>query len=124
VSFRDALGLLTIFGLPALFVVGWAAAWIFLRRAPLWGFAVASVLSAASIVLAWAVSAASPPAAGQGEHRAIAFYALFINGVGGLLCVGLLAIATAVIGLVRMGVGPGTPEADDPKDPVLPAHQA
>jgi hypothetical protein len=105
---RDVEGFLAIAGLPALFLIGWLACWVFLHRAPLWGFGVASGLSAASIVLAWVVSFTGTTAGG--EKKAIAFYGLFFNGVTGLLWVGVLAIATAVIELIRVVVQRGTSE--------------
>jgi hypothetical protein len=106
---RNVEGFLAIAGLPALFLVGWIACWVFLHRAPLWGFGVASALSAASIVLAWIVSATGT--ASGGEHKAIAFYGLFFNGVTGLLWVGVLAIFTSIIELFRMGLNHGSPDA-------------
>ena len=36
-----------------------------------------------------------------GEQRAVAFYGLFFNGVTGLLWVGVLAIATAIINMAH-----------------------
>jgi len=120
-SFRDVEGFLAIAGLPALFLVGWIACWVFLHRAPLWGFAVASGLSAASIVLAWAVSATGTTSGG--EHKAIAFYGLFFNGITGLLWVGVLAIATAIIELIRVVVGRGTSDTGSETESVSTADQ-
>lgn len=110
-SFRDVEGFMAIAGLPALLLLGWIACWIFLHRAPLWGFGVASGLCAATIVLAWGVSATGTTSGGQ--DKAVAFYALFFNGITGLLWVGVLAIATAIIELIRMvlhGRSPDTAE--------------
>jgi hypothetical protein len=120
-SVRDVEGFLAIAGLPALFLIGWVACWVFLHRAPLWGFGVASGLSAASIVLAWAVSATGTTSGG--EHKAIAFYALFFNGITGLLWVGVLAIATAIIELIRMAVNGGSSDAVSEKETASKAHQ-
>ena len=119
--FRDFEGFLAIAGLPALFLIGWVACWVFLHRAPLWGFGVASGMSAASIVLAWAVS--STGTASGGEHKAIAFYGLFFNGITGLLWVGVLAIATAIIELIRMVLNRGTSETVSEKKTVSTARQ-
>jgi hypothetical protein len=116
---RDVEGFLAIAGLPALFLIGWIACWVFLRRAPLWGFAVASGLSAGSIVLAWAVSSAGT----GGEQKAIAFYGLFFNGITGLLWVGVLAIATAIIELIRTVLHHGTAGTASGEEPVSAAHQ-
>ena len=118
---RDVEGFLAIAGLPALFLIGWLACWVFLHRAPLWGFGVASGLSAASIVLAWAVSSTGTTAGG--EKKAIAFYGLFFNGVTGLLWVGVLAIATAIIELIRMVVHHGVAQTAAGQEPVSAAHQ-
>jgi hypothetical protein len=120
-SFRDVEGFLAIAGLPALFLVGWVACWVFLHRAPLWGFGVASGLSAASIALAWAVS--STGTTSGGEHKAIAFYGLFFNGITGLLWVGVLAIATAIIELIRMILHRGTPDTVSEKETISTAQQ-
>src|SRR5450759_927200 len=120
-SVRDVEGFLAIAGLPALFLIGWVACWVFLHRAPLWGFGVASGLSAASIVLAWAVS--STGTASGGEHKAVAFYGLFFNGITGLLWVGVLAIATAIIELIRMVVHRGTTGAVHAKEAASASHQ-
>ena len=108
-SFRDIEGFAAIAGLPALFLIGWIACWVFLHRAPLWGFGLASVLSAASIVLAWVVS--STGTASGGQNKAVAFYGLFFNGITGLLWIGVLAIATAIIELIRMVARGTTPDA-------------
>jgi len=118
---RDVEGFLAIAGLPALFLIGWIACWVFLRRAPLWGFGVASGLSAAAIVLAWIVSATGTTSGG--EHKAIAFYGLFFNGITGLLWVGVLAIATAIIELIRTVVHHGTAEAASGEESVPAARQ-
>jgi hypothetical protein len=118
---RDVEGFLAIAGLPALFLVGWVACWVFLHRAPLWGFGVASGLSAASIVLAWVVSSTGTTAGG--EKKAIAFYGLFFNGITGLLWVGVLAIATAIIELIRMVIHGGTSDTASDRESVSPAHQ-
>jgi hypothetical protein len=107
-SLRDVEGFMTIAGLPALFLVGWLACWVFLHRTPLWGFAMASALSAASIVLAWAVSSGGAMSGTAGDRRVMEFYGMFINGIIGLLCVGVLAIATAVVELVRTVVHRGS----------------
>jgi hypothetical protein len=118
---RDVEGFLAIAGLPALFLIGWLACWVFLHRAPLWGFGVASGLSAASIVLAWLVSSTGTTAGG--EKKAIAFYGLFFNGITGLLWVGVLAIATAIIELIRMVAHHGAAGVAAGKEPVSAAHQ-
>ena len=78
-------------------------------------------MSAASIVLAWVVS--STGTASGGEHKAIAFYGLFFNGITGLLWVGVLAIATAIIELIRMVLNRGTSETVSEKKTVSAAHQ-
>jgi hypothetical protein len=120
---RDIEGFLAIAGLPAMFLIGWVACWVFLHRAPLWGFGVASGLSAASIVLAWAVSSrGTAPGAGE-EQQAVEFYGLFFNGITGLLWVGVLAIATAIIELIRMVVHRGTSGAVAANETSLAAHQ-
>ena len=121
-SFRDVEGFLAIAGLPALFLVSWLASWVFIHRAPMWGFGVASALSAASIMLAWAVSSRGTTTGAGGEQRAIAFYGLFFNGITGLLWVGVLAIATAVIELIRMVVHKGTPDTVHPKERMSTTH--
>ena len=121
-SFRDVEGFMAIAGLPALFLVSWLAAWVFLHRAPLWGFGLASGLSAASIILAWAVSSRGTTSGAGGEQRAVAFYGLFFNGITGLLWVGVLAIATAIIELIRMGIHRETPSAAYPTDPISTVH--
>lgn len=118
---RNVEGFLAIAGLPALFLIGWLACWVFLHRAPLWGFAVASGLSAASILLAWVVS--STGTAAGGEKKAIAFYGLFFNGVTGLLWVGVLAIATAVIELIRVVLQPAASKNAAGKEPISAARQ-
>jgi len=118
---RDVEGFLAIAGLPALFLIGWVACWVFLHRAPLWGFGVASGLSAASIVLAWVVSSTGSTAGG--EKKAVAFYGLFFNGITGLLWVGVLAIATAIIELIRTVVHHGTAEAAAGEEPISAAPQ-
>jgi hypothetical protein len=106
---------MAIAGLPALFLIGWIACWVFLHRAPLWGFGVASAMSAASIVLAWGI--ASVGSASGGEQRNITFQSLFFNGITGLLWVGVLAIATAIIELVRMVLHAGAADAASEKEP-------
>src|ERR1035437_4703 len=121
-SFRDVEGFLAIAGLPALFLVSWLASWVFIHRAPMWGFGVASALSAASIMLAWAVSSRGTTTGAGGEQRAVAFYGLFFNGITGLLWVGVLAIATAVIELIRMVVHKGTPDTVSPKETISTTH--
>lgn len=108
--FRDVEAFVAIAGLPAVFLLGWLACWVFLRRAPLWGFALASAMSAASVILAWAGSSGGTTPDAAGQQRAVAFYGLFFNGITGLLWMGVLAIATAIIELVRMSVHRGTPE--------------
>ena len=118
---RDVEGFLAIAGLPALFLIGWVACWVFLHRAPLWGFGVASGLSAASIVLAWAVSSTGKRQ--EGNKKAIAFYGLFFNGITGLLWVGVLAIATAIIELIRTVLHHGTAGTASGEEPVSAAHQ-
>ena len=120
-SFRDIEGFMAIAGLPALFLIGWIACWVVLHRAPLWGFGVASAVSAASIVLAWAVS--STGTASGGEHKAVAFYGLLFNGITGLLWVGVLAIATAVIELVRMVLNAGGSKSDSDKETARATRQ-
>jgi hypothetical protein len=119
--FRDIEGLMAIVGLPALFLIGWIACWVFLHRAPLWGFGVASGVSACSIVLAWAVS--STGTASGGEHKAVAFYGLLFNGITGLLWVGVLAIATALIELVRMLLNAGGPKPASEQEAASTARQ-
>ena len=120
--FRDIGGFAAIAGLPALFLVGWIACWIILHRAPLWAFGVASWLSAASIFLAWVVSATG---AGAGEeHKAVAFYGLLLNGVTGLLWVGVLAIATAIIELIRMVLHGRSPDTSAEKAAVSKVQQS
>jgi hypothetical protein len=121
---RNVEGFLVILGLPALFVLGWVASWVFLRRAPLWGFGLASALSAASIVLAWAVSSGGAMSGSGGDRRVIEFYGMFINGITGLLCVGVLAIATAIVELIRMVFHRGSPVTAHPRDTVSSAHQS
>ena len=118
---RDVEGFLAIAGLPALFLIGWIACWVFLHRAPLWGFGLASAVSAASIVLAWVVSATGT--ASGGEHKAIAFYGLFFNGITGLLWVGVLAMATAVIELIRMVATGRTSDPPTEVEPLSGAQQ-
>ena len=120
--FRDLEGFLAIAGLPALFLVSWLASWVFLHRAPLWGFGLASGLSAASIILAWAVSSRGTTSGAGGEQRAVAFYGLFFNGITGLLWVGVLAIATAIIELIRMGIHREPPDTVHPKENISTAH--
>src|ERR1019366_6930084 len=121
--FRDLEGFLAIAGLPALFLVSWLASWVFLHRAPLWGFGLASALSAASIMLAWAVASRGTAPGAGGEQRAIAFYGLFFNGITGLLWVGVLAIATAIIELIRVVVHRGTSQEVPANETSLAAHQ-
>jgi hypothetical protein len=123
-SLRDVAGFLAIAGLPALFLIGWVACWVFLHRAPMWGFGVASGLSAAAIVLAWAVSSGGTTAGKGGEQQAVAFYGLFFNGITGLLWVGVLAIATAIIELIRMVVHRGTSEEAAATKTSLAAHES
>jgi|ERR1035437_1797339 hypothetical protein len=120
--FRDLEGFLAIAGLPALFLVSWLASWVFLHRAPLWGFGLASALSAASIMLAWAVASRGTAPGAGGEQRAIAFYGLFFNGITGLLWVGVLAIATAIIELIRMGIHREPPDTVSPKETISTTH--
>src|SRR5450631_885986 len=122
-SFRDVEGFLAIAGLPALFLVSWLASWVFIHRAPMWGFGVASALSAASIMLAWAVSSRGTTTGAGGEQRAVAFYGLFFNGITGLLWVGVLAIATAIIELIRTVLHHGTAETASGEEPVPAARQ-
>ena len=119
---RNVEGFLVILGLPALFILGWVACWVFLRRAPLWGFGLASGLSAAFIVLAWAVSSGGPTSGAEGDRRVIEFYGMFINGVTGLLCVGVLAIATAIVELIRMAFHRGSPVTVHARDTVTSAR--
>jgi hypothetical protein len=121
-SFRDVEGFLAIAGLPALFLVSWLVSWVILHRAPMWGFGVASALSAASIMLAWAVSARGTTTGAGGEQRAVAFYGLFFNGITGLLWVGVLAIATAIIELIRLVVRRESPDAAHSKQTTQAAH--
>jgi hypothetical protein len=121
-SFRDVEGFMAIAGLPALFLVSWLASWVFLHRAPLWGFGLASGLSAASIILAWAVSSRGTTSGAGGEQRAVAFYGLFFNGITGLLWVAVLAIATAIIELIRMGIHRETPSTAYPTDTISTVH--
>lgn len=122
-SLSDVEAFLAIAGLPAMFLIGWVACWVFLHRAPLWGFGLASGLSAAAIVLAWAVSSqgAAPDAGGQ--QRAVEFYGLFFNGITGLLWVGVLAIATAIIELIRVIVHRGTSQEVPANETSWAAHQ-
>ena len=121
-SFRDLEGFLAIAGLPTLFLVSWLASWVFLHRAPLWGFGLASGLSAVSIMLAWAVASRGTTPGAGGEQRAIAFYGLFFNGITGLLWVGVLAIATAIIELIRMGIHREPPDTVYPTEVISKAH--
>lgn len=121
-SFRDIEGFLAIAGLPALFLLGWFSFWVFLRRVPVWSFGVASALSCVSIVLAWAVSSRGTTAPG-GDRRAIEFYGLFFNGITGLLWVGVLAITTAIIELIRIGTHRGSPDTVDSNETVSAARQ-
>jgi hypothetical protein len=114
-------GFMAIAGLPALFLIGWIACWVVFHRAPLWGFGLASAVSAGSIVLAWAVS--STGTASGGEHKAVAFYALLFNGITGLLWVGVLAIATAVIELVRMVLNAGASQPVSENEDASAARQ-
>jgi len=120
---RDVDGFLAIAGLPALFLVGWVAFWVFLRHVPVWSFGVASGLSAASITLAWAVSSGGSPSGAAGDRSAIAIYGLFFNGITGLLWVGMLGIVTAIIELVRMGLHRGAPETVSAKETAPVAHR-
>ena len=120
---RDIDGFLAIAGLPALFLVGWVAFWVFLRHVPVWSFGVASGLSAASIMLAWAVSSGGSPSGAAGDRSAIAIYGLFFNGITGLLWVGMLGIVTAIIELVRMGLHRGAPETVSAKETAPVAHR-
>jgi 4-amino-4-deoxy-L-arabinose transferase-like glycosyltransferase len=112
---------MAIAGLPALFLIGWIACWVFLHRAPLWGFGVASAMSAASIVLAWGI--ASTGSASGGEQRNILFQSLFFNGITGLLWVGVLAIATAIVELVRMVLRAGATRPASETEPTPAPHQ-
>ena len=121
---RDIDGFLAIAGLPALFLVGWVAFWVFLRHVPVWSFGVASGLSAASIMLAWAVSSGSSPSGAAGDRSAIAIYGLFFNGITGLLWVGMLGIVTAIIELIRMGLHRGAPETVSAKESAPVARRA
>lgn len=120
---RDIDGFLAIAGLPALFLVGWVAFWVFLRHVPVWSFGVASGLSAASIMLAWAVSSGGSPSGAAGDRSAIAIYGLFFNGITGLLWVGMLGIVTAIIELLRMGLHRGAPETVSAKETAPVAHR-
>jgi len=120
---RDIDGFLAIAGLPALFLVGWVAFWVFLRHVPVWSFGVASGLSAASIMLAWAVSSGGSPSGAAGDRSAIAIYGLFFNGITGLLWVGMLGIVTAIIELIRMGLHRGAPETVSTKETAPVAHR-
>ena len=120
---RDIDGFLAIAGLPALFLVGWVAFWVFLRHVPVWSFGVASGLSAASIMLAWAVSSGGSPSGAAGDRSAIAIYGLFFNGITGLLWVGMLGIVTAIIELIRMGFHRGAPETVSAKETAPVAHR-
>jgi hypothetical protein len=106
--FREVGGFLAIAGLPALFLVGWVAFWVFLRHVPVWSFGVASGLSATCIVLAWAVSSSATPSGSGGDRSAMAIYGLFFNGITGLLWVGMLGIVTAIVELIRAGLHRGT----------------
>jgi hypothetical protein len=119
--FRDIEGVMAIAGLPALFLIGWIACWVFLHRAPLWGFGVASAVSAGSIVLAWGV--ASTGATSGGEHKNIVFQSLMFNGITGLLWVGVLAIATAIIELVRLVLNAGASDSVSEKESTQAPHQ-
>jgi hypothetical protein len=121
---RDIDGFLAIAGLPALFLVGWVAFWVFLRHVPVWSFGVASGLSAASIMLAWAVSSGGSPSGAAGDRSAIAIYGLFFNGITGLLWVGMLGIVTAIIELIRMGLHRGAPETVSAKETAPVARRA
>ena len=121
---RDIDGFLAIAGLPALFLVGWVAFWVFLRHVPVWSFGVASGLSAASIMLAWAVSSGGSPSGAAGDRSAIAIYGLFFNGITGLLWVGMLGIVTAIIELIRMGLHRGAPETVSAKESAPVARRA
>jgi hypothetical protein len=123
VFLRDIDGFLAIAGLPALFLVGWVAFWVFLRHVPVWSFGVASGLSAASIMLAWAVSSGGSPSGAAGDRSAIAIYGLFFNGITGLLWVGMLGIVTAIIELIRMGLHRGAPETVSTKETAPVAHR-
>ena len=120
--FREIEGVLAIVGLPAVFLIGWVAFWVFLRHVPLWSFGVASALSAASIVLAWAVSSGGSPSGAAGDRSAIAIYGLFFNGITGLLWVGMLGIVTAIIELIRMGLHRAVPETVTAKETAPVAH--
>jgi hypothetical protein len=123
VFLRDIDGFLAIAGLPALFLVGWVAFWVFLRHVPVWSFGVASGLSAASIMLAWAVSSGGSPSGPAGDRSAIAIYGLFFNGITGLLWVGMLGIVTAIIELIRMGLRRGAPETVSTRETAPDAHR-
>jgi hypothetical protein len=120
-SFRDIEGFMAIAGLPALFLIGWIACWVILHRAPLWGFGVASAVSAGSIVLAWGV--ASTGSASGGEHKNILFQSLMFNGITGLLWVGVLAIATAIMELVRMVLKAGASDSASENETAPAPHQ-
>ena len=120
---RDIDGFLAIAGLPALFLVGWVAFWVFLRHVPVWSFGVASGLSAASIMLAWAVSSGGSPSGAAGDRSAIAIYGLFFNGITGLLWVGMLGIVTTIIELIRMGLHRGAPKTVSAKETAPVAHR-
>jgi len=120
---RDIDGFLAIAGLPALFLVGWVAFWVFARHVPVWSFGVASGLSAASIMLAWAVSSGGSPSGAAGDRSAIAIYGLFFNGITGLLWVGMLGIVTAIVELIRMGLHRGAPETTSAKETAPVAHR-
>src|SRR5665647_2518211 len=105
---RDIDGFLAIAGLPALFLVGWVAFWVFLRHVPVWSFG---------------VSSGSSPSGAAGDRSAIAIYGLFFNGITGLLWVGMLGIVTAIIELIRMGLHRGAPETVSAKETAPVAHR-
>ena len=122
-SLSDVEAFLAIAGLPAIFLIGWVTCWVFLHRAPLWGFGLASGLSAAAIVLAWAVSSQGTAPDAGGQQRAVEFYGLFFNGITVLLWGGVLAIATAIIELIRVVVHRGTSQEVPANETSLAAHQ-
>jgi hypothetical protein len=56
------------------------------------------------------------------DRRVIEFYGMFINGVTGLLCVGVLAIATAIVELIRMAFHRASPVTVHARDTFTSAH--
>jgi len=63
-----------------------------------------------------------PTSGAEGDRRVIEFYGMFINGVTGLLCVGVLAIATAIVELIRMAFHRSSPVTVHARDTVTSAH--